>query len=161
MGVALAVHDITNVNDDATIPQTAKWSQNFLDPKLNNYRQNEQGDIPPTALPDITSDTLGCQVVGDGVELSAEVCNRGVKTVGAGLKTAFYEGDPMDGKVLCVATTLDALAAEQCVTVTCTYDGPVMGLVTVVGNDDGMGGKNTLECIYTNNDDSTAQLSCQ
>jgi len=154
-------YHITNVNDDATIPQTAKWSQNFLDPALNNFRQNQQGDIPPTALPDITSDTLSCQVVGDAVELSAEVCNRGVKTVGAGLKTAFYEGDPMDGKVLCVATTIDSLAAEQCVTVTCTHDGPVMGLVSVVGNDDGMGGKNTLECIYTNNDDSVAQLACQ
>jgi len=38
--------------------QTAKWSPNFLDPTLNNYRQNQQGDIPPTALPDITTDTL-------------------------------------------------------------------------------------------------------
>jgi hypothetical protein len=153
-------YSITNVNDDATIPQTAKWSQNFLDPKLNNFRQNQQGDIPPTALPDITTDTVGCQLVGDTAELSAEVCNRGVKTVGAGLKAAFYEGDPMDGKVLCVATTVDSLAAEQCVVVSCTHDGPIAGTVSIIGNDDGMGGKNTLECIYTNND-AVAQISCQ
>ena len=92
--------------------------------------------------------------------MSAEVCNRGVKTVGAGLKAAFYEGDPMDGKVLCVATTVDSLAAEQCVVVSCTHDGPIAGTVSIIGNDDGMGGKNTLECIYTNND-AVAQISCQ
>ena len=67
----------------------------------------------------------------------------------------------MDGKLLCVATTVDSLAPEQCVTVTCTYDGPVMGLVSVVGNDVALGGKTTLECIFTNNDASTAQITCQ
>ncbi|HEY0133392.1 MAG TPA: hypothetical protein VGB85_04910 [Nannocystis sp.] len=66
----------------------------------------------------------------------------------------------MDGKVLCVATTVDSIAAEQCVVVSCTHDGPLAGDVSVVGNDDGMGGKNTLECIYTNND-VVAQISCQ
>jgi hypothetical protein len=80
---------ITNVNEDATIPQTAKWNPNFLDPDLNNYRQNQQGEIPPTALPDVTTDTLTCTLMGDTAELSAEVCNRGIKTIGAGLKTAF------------------------------------------------------------------------
>jgi len=153
-------YNITNVNDDATIPQTAKWNQNFLDPTLNNYRQNQQGDIPPTALPDITTDNLACELMGNTSELSAEVCNRGIKTVGAGLKIAFYEGDPMDGKVLCVATTDAALESEQCVIVTCQHDGVVMGNVTVNGNDDGMGGKTTLECIYTNTDDDAAPIMC-
>jgi hypothetical protein len=153
---------ITNVNDDATIPQTAKWNPNFLDPKLNNYRQNQQGEIPPTALPDVTSDSLTCTLMGDVAELSAEVCNRGVKTVGAGLKTAFYEGDPMDGKLLCVATTADALDAEQCVVVSCQYNGRRHhGRRLVVGNDDGMGGKTTLECIYTNNDDQVVPIECK
>lgn len=154
-------YNVTNVNDDATIPQTAKWNQNFLDPTLNNYRQNQQGDIPPTALPDITTDKLACGLMGNTAELSAEVCNRGIKTVGAGLKIAFYEGDPMDGKVLCVATTDAALESEQCVTVSCQHDGVVMGNVTVNGNDDGMGGKTTLECIYTNNDDKAVPIMCK
>lgn len=83
------------------------------------------------------------------------------KTVGAGLKTAFYQGDPKDGKVLCVATTVDALEVEQCVTVSCEAAGAVMGDVNVNGNDDGMGGKNTLECIYTNNDDKAAPIQCK
>jgi len=152
---------ITNVNDDATIPQTAKWSPNFLDPTLNNYRQNQQGDIPPTALPDITTDTLMCSLMGNSAELSAEVCNRGIKTVGAGLKTAFYEGDPKDGKVLCVAATVDALEPEQCAVVSCIHDGAIVGDVSVVGNDDGMGGKTTLECIYTNNDDAAKPIECK
>ena len=154
-------YTISNVNDDATVPKTSDWAPNFTVPELNNFRQNQQGEIPPTALPDITSDVLGCALVGDTAELSAEVCNRGVKTVGAGLMTAFYQGDPKDGLVLCVAPTLDALDAEQCATVTCQHQGPVIGPVTVIGNDDGMGGKTTLECIYTNNDQSSAQIECQ
>ena len=36
-----------------------------------------------------------------------------------------------------------------------------MGTVSVVGNDDGMGGKTTLECIYTNNDDQAAPIECK
>ena len=154
-------YNVTNVADDATIPQTAKWTQNFLVPDLNNFRQNQQGDIPPTSLPDITSDALGCAPGDNSADLSAEVCNRGIKTVGAGLKTAFFQGDPMDGDLLCVATTEQALEPEQCVVVTCTHDGSVMGAVTVVGNNDGLGGKTTLECIYTNNDDSTDQIVCE
>ncbi|MBA3547417.1 MAG: VCBS repeat-containing protein [Nannocystis sp.] len=154
-------YNITNVADDATIPQTAKWNQNFLDPKLNNFRQNEQGDIPPTALADITSDQVGCMLMGNVSVLSAEVCNRGTKTVGAGLKTAFYQGDPKDGVVLCVAQTVDALDVEKCVTVSCEANGAVMGDVQVNGNDDGMGGKNALECIYTNNDAKATPIECK
>lgn len=152
---------ITNVNDDASIPQTVKWNQNFLDPGLNNFRQNQQGDIPPTALSDVTSDEISCTMMGNASVLSAEVCNRGIKTIGAGLKTAFYQGDPKDGQVLCVATTADALEVEQCVVVSCQVNAAVMGVVNVVGNDDGMGGKTTLECIYTNNDDTAAPIECK
>jgi len=154
-------YSITNVEADGVIPQTAKWSQNFLDPKLNNYRQNQQGDIPPTALADITSDEVACMLMGEVSVLSAEVCNRGIKSVGAGLKTAFYQGDPKDGNVLCVAVTADTLEAGKCVTVSCEVNGPVMGDVNVNGNDDGMGGKTTLECIYTNNDDTVAPVQCK
>jgi len=91
---------------------------------------------------------------GQNSVLSAEVCNRGIKTIGAGLKTAFYKGPKQDGVVLCVAVTDIALDSEQCVVVSCQAAGQVAGEVTVNGNDDGMGGKTTLECIYTNNDDS-------
>ncbi len=155
------VHHITNVNDDGSVPQTAKWNQNFLSPALNNFRQNEQGDIPPTALSDVTSDEVTCMTMGNASVLSAEVCNRGVKTVGAGLKTAFYQGDPADGQVLCVATTMDALEVEQCVVVSCQVNAAVMGEVNVVGNDDGMGGNTTLECTYTNDHAPAAPIECK
>lgn len=153
------MHDFTNVNDDGSVPPSGKWKQNHSDINLNNFRQNEQGDIPPTALPDVTSDTLSCKMMDGNTLLSAEVCNRGVKTVGAGLKAAFYKGDPNDKMVLCVATTEVSLDAEQCAVVSCEVVGAVTGEVTVIGNDDGMGGKTTLECIYTNNDDA-ASIDC-
>jgi hypothetical protein len=59
------------------------------------------------------------------------------------------------------AVTVDALESEQCAVVTCQHDGVIMGTVSVVGNDDGMGGKTTLECIYTNNDDQAAPIECK
>jgi hypothetical protein len=47
------------------------------------------------------------------------------------------------------------------VTVSCEVNGAVMGDVNVNGNDDGMGGKTTLECIYTNNGDKAAPVQCK
>ena len=38
---------------------------------------------------------------------------------------------------------------------------PAHALNIVIGNDDGMGGKTTLECIYTNNDVTAAPIQCK
>ncbi|MCA9689277.1 MAG: hypothetical protein KC636_06680, partial [Myxococcales bacterium] len=116
------------------------------------------------ALPDVTAEfpmTGSCMNNGNGVTLSAEVCNRGDKTVGAGLPTTFYQGDPMDGVVLCVAYTDDVLPPGECTIVSCDYGMAVVGEVSVEGNDDGMGGKTTLECIDTNNGHSVDPIVCQ
>lgn len=58
----------------ASDSQTAKWRPNFLDPTLNNYRQSQQGDIPPTALPDITTDTVMCSLMGGMGGKTTRVC---------------------------------------------------------------------------------------
>jgi len=90
--------------------------------------------------------------------LSAEVCNRGLKTLGAGLNTSFYGGDPE--MLLCVATTEINLGGGECVIASCDVNGEVMGKVRVEGNDDGMGQQNALECIPENSGDVIDPIEC-
>lgn len=145
------------------MPAKGQWQQNFLDPQLNNYRQAPQGEVGAEALPDLTAEFMGdaCVKTQDPkVKLTAEVCNRGAKTVGAGMPTAFFKGDPNDQVVLCVALTVDVLVSEQCVKVSCEVDGPLAGDVSVEANNDGMGGKSTNECIETNNGDVVSPVMC-
>jgi hypothetical protein len=154
-------YSITNVLDDGTVPKTSSWKQNWADPSMNNFRQNAQGDVGAEAMPDVTSEFPSPACVADGGKstLSAEVCNRGLKSLGAGLKTAFYGGDPE--VLLCVATTEVVIAAGECVMVSCSVDGAVSGKVRVEGNDDGMGAKTALECITTNNGDVIDPIVCE
>ncbi len=150
-------YSITNVNDDATIPATDQWDINHLQPGLNNYRQTAQGNVGAEALPDVTSELFdpgACSFDGQQTTLTAEICNRGAKTVGAGLPVTFYEGDPNNGIVLCTAYTGDVLPPSECADVSCQVAGEVTGDISVVGNDDGQGGKTTLECVDSNNGDS-------
>ena len=93
---------MTNVDDNGTIPKTSEWTPNHLVKELNNFRQNAQGEVGAEAQPDITSEfkVPYCEYDGAVTTLHAEVCNRGLKTVGAGLNTAFYGGDPEE--LLCV-----------------------------------------------------------
>ncbi|MGB1015678.1 MAG: hypothetical protein ACPG4T_16190, partial [Nannocystaceae bacterium] len=97
-----------------------------------------------------------CSFDGQQTTLTAEICNRGAKTVGAGLPVTFYAGDPMDAMILCTGYTADVLPPSECANVSCTSMGEVTGQVSVVGNDDGEGGKTTLECVDSNNGDSIA-----
>ncbi len=153
-------YSVTNVNDDGTVPKTSEWMPNHLDPKLNTFRQNAQGEVGAEVLPDVTAEFIMpyCEYVGGVTTLHAEVCNRGLKTLGAGLNTAFYGGDPEE--LLCVATLDENLAGGDCVIVSCDVNGEVMGKVHVEGNDDGMGVQNALECIAGNNGDIIDPIEC-
>jgi len=156
-------YSITNVNDDMTVPKATEWPANWLDPEFNNFRQNRQGDAAAESLPDITG-KLGdstCEGSGFGVVLESTVCNRGLKAVGAALPATFYLGDPADGEILCVAFTEEPVPVSECRTVSCMIDGEVNGMVTIVVNDDGMGGKVTVECDYENNTDTVQIIDCK
>ncbi|WAS92841.1 FG-GAP repeat domain-containing protein [Nannocystis punicea] len=155
-------YSVTNVDDDGGIPAISQWPANFLQPDLNNYRQNRQGDTPPAALPDITGKLGDQSCMGkDGkVVLTSTVCNRGKKAVGANLPATFYLGDPADGMVLCVAYTSEPVPVEECRDVSCTIDDTVNGTVTVVVDDDGQGGEFALECFENNNSDAIQIKDC-
>ncbi|WP_146658104.1 FG-GAP repeat domain-containing protein [Enhygromyxa salina] len=157
-------YSITNVNDDLSVPDAASWglSQNYLDPELNNYRQNRQGDTPPEALPDITGalDDATCSIEDGQTLLTGTVCNRGKKAVGSTLPATFYLGDPMQGVILCVAYTQEPVPVDECREVSCAIDNEIDGEITMVTNDDGMGGQTTLECFSNNNSDTVEVEAC-
>lgn len=157
-------YSVTNVNDDLTIPDSGNWgaNQNYTDPELNNYRQNRQGATAPEALPDITGklDDAACSIEEGVTTLTGLVCNRGKKAVGSALPATFYLGDPADMNILCVAYTEEPVPVEECREVSCIIDNEIEGLVTMVTDDDGMGGETALECFENNNSDVIEIEAC-
>lgn len=157
---------ITNVNADGTIPRTSEWKDNWSEPGLNNFRQNAQGKAGADALPDITGafskdDVCVRGSSNDQIYLQATVCNRGDKGVGSALPATFYEGPKADGKVLCTSYTDGPVPTGSCKLVWCAVGSSVAGKdITIEVNDDGKGGRTTVECHPDNNSDAITVGSC-
>ncbi len=155
-------YSVTNINDDGSVPLASDWVSNFTDPALNNFRQNVQGEAAPGSAPDITGDIGGgaCRHEGETITLTATVCNRGTRTVGAAMPATFYDGDPVENNVLCVSFTEGPVPVGECLDVSCEITEEITGTVTMIVNDDGMGGKTTVECNENNNDDDVLITGC-
>jgi len=164
-------YSITNINDDGTVPASGQWTQNFTDPKLNNYRQNRQGDKTATLLPDITGQldkNNVCTRKGATLIITGKVCNRGLRVVGADMPASFYLGPPSMGHKLCTSYTPGPVQlGNQCLPVSCTVSPDDVALVLVPGteiymvvNDDGMGHATTEECNTMNNTDKITFEQC-
>lgn len=155
-------YSVTNIEDDLTVPPAGAWPQNFTDPELNNYRQNRQGPSSAEELPDITGklDETACTFMGADIVLEGTVCNRGLKPVAAALPAAFYQGEDNTGPVLCVAYTAEPVPVGECREVSCLVGDEINGVITMVVNDDGMGGALTVECNTENNTDQVEILEC-
>jgi len=148
-------YSVTNVGDDGTIPKTSAWQPNWTNKDLNNYRQNKQGSLNPSGVPDLTSKlnpAITC--ASGGMTLKTQVCNRGAKAAAAGVSVAFYLGDPKkSGKLGCVAKTKTSLAPGGCELVSCTITPAPTTKVDlyVVPNDDGTSKGSMPECNNKNN----------
>lgn len=155
-------YSVTNVGDDLSIPSTGAWTQNFTQADLNNYRQNVQGPASAVDQPDITgrAESDACTSAGGKLFLSGTVCNRGKRTVGAAMPATFYDGAPEDAEILCVSYTSGPVPVGGCLEVSCEVDSDVSGTITMVVNDDGMGGRTTVECNDENNESVTVVQSC-
>jgi hypothetical protein len=89
---------------------------------------------------------------GHTITLSGRVCNRGTRAVGSKLPATFYGAS---GAILCVSfTTAPVQGNGDCQAVSCGLDATTIGTtVRMVVNDDGNGGRTTLECQSDNNSD--------
>lgn len=156
-------YSITNINDDGSVPKTSEWLANWKQPGLNNYRANVQGAAGFADYPDITGalyEDKVCAASAGGVTLTATVCNRGKKAVGADMPATFYRGDA-GGEILCVSYTQGPVPVGGCLDVSCEVGGAVSGKVTMVVNDDGNGGMTTVECNADNNADFVSVGKCE
>jgi hypothetical protein len=150
-------YDVTNVEDNGTIPRTSLWRPNWKEPELNNFRMNVQGSLTPEQMPDLTSaqgsgGQLDCGKEGT-YPLEAKVCNRGSKSVAPGIPVTFYRAAKLATNALCTVRTSKALAAGQCEAVTCGWKGAPTKATDVVvsADDDGTGKGARSECIEENN----------
>jgi hypothetical protein len=150
-------YSITNVRVNGTIPKAAEWLPNWTQKGsgYNSFRQNAQGAAGVDDLADVTGqlDLLSvCQVTGKTVTLTGRVCNRGTRAVGSKLPATFYDAA---GNVLCVSFTTNPVQGNgDCQAVSCQLDAStISGTIRMVVNDDGKGGRTTIECRSDNNSD--------
>jgi hypothetical protein len=162
-------YSITNINDDGTIPKTSAWMQNFLDPTLDNFRQNRQG-ATSAKLADITGaldKADACTLTKDGgVIFTGKICNRGLRGVGANMPAAFYVGDAgADAGAMPVCQTVSngPVPVGGCAAVSCQVPATVVAggaTITMVANDAGKGARLVDECNYDNNTSSVVIDAC-
>jgi hypothetical protein len=150
-------YSITNVRPNGTVPKMSEWARNWISKEkgYNSYRQNAQGPAGSEDLADVTGKldrSSICSIKDNIVTLTARVCNRGKRAVGSKLPATFY--DSM-GNVLCVSYTEEPVQGnDDCKNVSCQVDrSKVMGIIKMVVNDDGKGGRTTVECRSDNNSD--------
>jgi hypothetical protein len=150
-------YSITNVRPNGSIPKMSEWRPNWLNKEkgYNSFRQNAQGAAGAEDLADVTGKLDRgsiCSIKGNIVTLTARVCNRGRRAVGSKLPATFYDAG---GNVLCVSYTAEPVQGnDDCKTVSCEVDrSKVMGIIKMVVNDDGKGGRTTVECRADNNSD--------
>ncbi len=163
-------YNITNINDDGKIPKTSDWKQNFQTEGLNNFRQQKQGSTGSGVAPDITgrftSAADACSGDANGISLKAQVCNRGTKAVGSKMPAVFYKGSVAPENILCVSYTEEMVPVKDCREVSCSITKQQAEELTnvkiiLVVNDDGKGGKTTVECNEGNNTDEITMAGCQ
>ncbi|WP_338867748.1 FG-GAP-like repeat-containing protein [Myxococcus stipitatus] len=159
-------YSVTNVNDNGTIP--ANPVANWRTPGLNTFRANSQGTgtTSPYAAADVTVTdvTSACDPVTGTLTLSARVNNQGDAATSAGLRVAFYQGNPTaGGTLLGVGVLPTVLPAGMQAVVTYSRTNIFGGQAEVFAraDDDGTGTGRETECIETNNAGSAVvNLTC-
>ncbi len=144
---------VTNTEEFGAIPRTSATESNWLDPMLDNFRQNVQGDATPGASPDLTTSgiPLACDGAG-GARLTARICNRGTEPVGSGVTVGFYVGDPAAGGTrICDGSSVGDLMVGQCEMVECSWPEAPQSApgvdIYIVADDGSVAG----ECRESNN----------
>ncbi|MDP3274256.1 MAG: hypothetical protein Q8Q09_03620 [Deltaproteobacteria bacterium] len=114
---------ITNVTDDARVPDRMTARANWRVPGLNNFRQNTQGSLGDQTAPNLTISPSpgGCLAMGAmGVQLGARFCNRGTGIAGANSAISFFSVSRAGARMpLCTASAMTAILPGECVNVRC------------------------------------------
>jgi len=158
-------YSVSNVSEAGAVPRTSQWVQNWMDPTLNNYRQNVQGSVAVGTSPDLTvRDAAFSCLVTTFALLEASVCNRGTQPVPTGIPVGFF--DSQSGTPLCEATLQAPLVTGQCVTVSCEWTAPprsegTAATVSVQADADPAGVSGLGECNELNNTTAIPGVFCE
>ncbi len=143
-------YHITNVNDNASIPQyeTNNWSI------YNNYRQNQL--LNPFEVFDISSSYLRVNTSSfpGSVSITARIGNSGALAIGNSFFVAFYDGDPGAGGVLIgTREIISRVEPGTYVDVNFVWNTPGVGShsIYVKADDDGAGHSRIREINELNN----------
>jgi hypothetical protein len=152
-------YHITNVGEDGSIPQSEL--PNYLQPGLDNFRQNKQPGSEFAAPDAIVSLAPRC---GATYALAATVRNIGEASLPAGVVVGFYVGQPGGGAPLGTGATTKVLypaEAEQ-VLLPLADPGPEVlnGTVYAVVDDSGVAHPEWTECRIDNNVSKAVNGSC-
>lgn len=141
------------------MPRTSQWLRNWVQPNLNNFRQNSPGSgLGAGASPDLTAHAATITCIPGGARVTVNVCNRGTEPVARGLTVSVYGGNP-PGALGCQAQTIGTLVPGACQDVAC--DWPAAGSIgTVVVDDRGMQVGANLECREDNNTLVLTGINC-
>ncbi len=154
-------YHVSHVNDDGTIPRTSEWTANWLNPGLNNFRQNSQGLAGEQPAPDLTIRPLrGWACDGLSTQtFSVQVCNRGTEPVAPGVPVTFYA----ETDIICEGSrTAAILTPGGCEDVACAWSAaPVEPIdIVVVADDETAGTDPYNECREENNNAIFGEDSC-
>ena len=103
-------YDITNINDDATVPEyhLPHWGI------FNTYRANRQGEVPLNSPdPAIVSFNASLRECPPVVTLTAVVANQGTRGIPAGMPVQFFRETATDTELLATVTTTGPLFPGQ------------------------------------------------
>lgn len=151
-------YHVTNSDSVGNVPMSEL--DNWLQPGLNNYRQNVQGDGVFNA-PDLTLGiSVGINLCNNGQhELQARVTNIGALGVPPGAVVTFYEGTSNAGQNLGTATTTQPLLPGGSTVVTLVVTAPPSD-TDYYAEVDGTPVVTVAECDTDNNGAQVTQVGC-
>lgn len=154
-------YHVTNATSAGNVPSLEQ--DNWIQPGLNNYRQNVQGDGIFNA-PDLAIDlSLSLDPCSEGqVGLRARVTNLGALGVPPGVPVAFHLGASASGPVIGSGTTAVPLLPGQLTTVAVDVEEPddKSSYFAQVNPASGGGDGAVSECNESNNSDGISEAGC-
>lgn len=150
-------YHVTNATSVGNVPLVE--DTNWLQPGLNNYRQNVQGDGVFNA-PDLAIDlAIGLDQCDLGsIVLRARITNLGALGVRPGVTVTFHAGTTSAAPVVGTATTTVPLLPGQSTTLTVTAPDPATPSAYFATVDSPPGA--VAECDESNNSDGISDAEC-
>ena len=151
-------YHVTNATSIGNVPMVE--DDNWLQPGLNNYRQNVQGDgvfNAPDLAVELSISLELCETQASLV-LRGRVTNLGALGVRPGVTVRFHRGTSAAGPLLGMGVTTVPLLPGQSTTVSVTVPDPGVATDYFVTVDGPPG--TVAECDETNNADTTLGVAC-